>query len=141
VGESAEQRSRTMRAVKNRDTAPEILVRKLLFSLGYRYRLHGKNLPGKPDLVFPARRKAVFVHGCFWHGHRCQRGNRVPKTNQDYWVSKIERNKVRDETVLAQLRGLGWDTLVVWECELKDRPALTKTLEDFLRLGERSRHT
>jgi DNA mismatch endonuclease (patch repair protein) len=114
-----ELRSRTMRAVKAKDTAPEWLVRRMLHAAGYRYRLHAKDLPGKPDLVFPARRKVIFVHGCWWHGHNCARGARSPKTNVDYWTEKVARNAARDSGHLAALRTAGWKVLTVWECELK----------------------
>src|SRR5205814_5907334 len=94
--ETPEQRSRIMRAVKGRDTAPEMTVRRIVHGMGYRYRLHRKDLPGKPDLVFPRDHKVIFVHGCFWHGHDCQRGARAPKMNADYWSTKIARNRNRD---------------------------------------------
>jgi DNA mismatch endonuclease (patch repair protein) len=111
-------RSRTMRAVKSKDTEPEWIVRKLLHAAGYRYRLHAKELPGKPDLVFPSRRKVVFVHGCFWHGHACARGARRPKTNSEYWKGKIARNRERDEAHLIALRQGGWKVRTIWECEI-----------------------
>jgi len=111
-------RSRTMRAVKGKDTKPEWVVRRLLHAAGYRYRLHAKELPGKPDLVFPSRRKVIFVHGCFWHGHDCARGAREPKTNVAYWRGKIARNRERDETHLEILRQDGWKVLTLWECEI-----------------------
>ncbi|HVI28816.1 very short patch repair endonuclease [Hansschlegelia sp.] len=125
-------RSAVMRAVKGRDTGPEMLVRRLAHALGYRFRLHRKDLPGNPDLVFPARRKAIFVHGCFWHGHDCARGARMPKANAAYWSAKIARNVARDARVLAELRALGWDPLVLWECELKDRAGLPVRLRQHL---------
>src|SRR4249920_1604267 len=106
--ESPEVRRRTMQAVKSKDTAPELLVRSLAHRMGYRFRLHRKDLPGKPDLVFPGRRKAIFVHGCFWHGHDCARGARVPKNNRDYWVTKVGRNVARDERSREALTALGW---------------------------------
>ncbi len=123
-----------MRAVKSKDTAPEMIVRRLTHGLGYRYRLHQKNLPGKPDLVFPARHKVVFVHGCFWHGHDCKRGARAPKANADYWVPKIARNITRDSAHITTLRDAGWGVLVVWECETKvgDREQLATRLRSFL---------
>lgn len=116
---SPEKRSAVMRAVKSKDTKPEVALRKALFALGYRYRLNVKDLPGKPDLVFPKHRTALFVHGCFWHGHNCKRGARIPKTNADYWREKISRNRTRDEKNKAALETLGWRVLTVWECELK----------------------
>lgn len=128
--ETPDQRSRTMRAVKSRDTKPEMFVRRLLHRIGYRYRLHRPDLPGKPDLVFPSRRKVIFVHGCFWHGHDCTRGARVPASNTDYWVAKIGRNVERDRRTLTQLAEAGWAALVLWECELDD--GLTRRLRKFL---------
>jgi len=125
-------RSKTMRAVTSKDTGPELIVRRLLHSLGYRYRLHGSALPGKPDLVFSARRKVIFVHGCFWHGHACLRGARVPKTNTGYWVEKIERNRKRDDRSLEELSKLEWDALVVWECEIRATDELSMKLTQFL---------
>ncbi len=116
---SPEKRSAVMRAVKSADTKPEIAIRKALHALGYRYRLHVKNLPGKPDLIFPKHRAVIFVHGCFWHGHSCKRGRRVPKTNTDYWLEKVARNKARDRKNTAALKKLGWRIITVWECEVK----------------------
>ena len=107
-----------MRAVKSQDTKPELKLRKALHALGFRYRLNVKTLPGKPDLVFPKHRAVIFVHGCFWHGHDCKRGARVPKTNTDYWLAKITRNKERDLTNTAALKKLGWRVITLWECEL-----------------------
>lgn len=121
-----------MRAVKGRDTRPEMLVRRAAHALGYRFRLHRKDLPGSPDLVFPSRRKVVFVHGCFWHGHDCARGARAPKANAEYWSAKIGRNVARDARVLVELRALGWEPLVLWECELKDPAALAGRLRQHL---------
>jgi DNA mismatch endonuclease (patch repair protein) len=117
--ETPEQRSAVMRAVKSRDTKPEMIVRRAAHALGYRFRLHRKDLPGSPDLVFPSRKKAIFVHGCFWHGHDCARGARMPKANADYWTAKIGRNVARDARVKGELASLGWETLTIWECELK----------------------
>lgn len=125
-------RSRIMRAVRGRDTGPELALRQLLHGLGYRFRLHRKGLPGTPDLVFPARRKAVFVHGCFWHGHDCKRGARAPKRNAEYWRAKIARNVARDEAQQAALAAAGWESLVVWECALKEPEALLAAVTGFL---------
>ncbi len=126
-------RSRTMRAVRSRDTSPELAVRRMLRDLGFSgYRLHRKELPGKPDVAFLGRRKAVFIHGCFWHGHDCPRGRRKPSTNTGYWLPKIERNRQRDAACLAALAGLGWSMLVVWECELRSPVSLTERLRRFL---------
>ena len=121
-----------MRAVKSSDTAPELAVRSMIHRLGFRFRLHRKDLPGKPDLVFPGPRKVIFVHGCFWHGHDCARGARMPKANAEYWRGKIGRNVARDAKHLAALKDAGWRTAVVWECELKDQGKLQKRLETFL---------
>jgi DNA mismatch endonuclease (patch repair protein) len=125
-------RSDLMRRVKGRDTVPELLVRRLTHSLGYRFRLYRKDLPGNPDLVFPKYRRVIFVHGCFWHGHSCTRGARVPKANKEYWVSKIGRNKARDRASLRALKAIGWEALVVWECEIKDQKKLARRIQEFL---------
>ena len=127
-----EERARVMRAVKGKDTKPEMIVRRLAHGMGYRFRLHRKDLPGKPDLVFPGRRKVIFVHGCFWHGHDCARGSRQPKQNADYWRNKIGRNVQRDAANLKTLEAQGWQALVIWECEMKDREALADRLKAFL---------
>ena len=123
-------RSANMRAIKSQDTRPEMIVRRLACALGYRYRLHPKDIPGKPDIVFPARRKVIFVNGCFWHAHDCRRGYRQPKNNSAYWGAKIDRNRKRDIRVKDALRDTGWDVLTVWECETK--PALQAKLADKL---------
>lgn len=114
-----EKRSHVMRAVKGKNTGPEIELRKKLFATGLRYRLNVNTLPGKPDLVFAKHRTVVFVHGCFWHGHSCKRGARAPKQNAAYWKEKITRNKQRDKTNAAELEKLGWRVVTVWECEIK----------------------
>lgn len=133
AGEGAsELRSRIMRAVKGQDTRPELAVRRMVHGLGYRYRLHRKDLPGKPDLAFPGRRKVIFVHGCFWHGHECARGARQPKSNVDYWRRKIGRNAARDREAQRSLRAEGWRTLVVWECELKKADRVARRVRRFL---------
>lgn len=131
---SQAKRSAVMRAVKSRDTKPEIVVRAEVRALGFarRYRLDGRSLPGKPDLVFPALRKAIFVHGCFWHGHSCRRGARAPKDNAEYWRAKIARNRTRDARTLAALADAGWRTLVIWECEICERDELLGKLAAFL---------
>ncbi|MGE9010567.1 very short patch repair endonuclease [Leptospira interrogans] len=128
----SELRSRTMRAVKSKHTAPEIIVRRLVHSLGYRFRIHREDLPGKPDIVFPSRNKVIFVNGCFWHGHTCTRGAREPKTNADYWRTKIARNRLRDASSKKALRSLGWRSSVVWECELKSPFNLRQKIRRFL---------
>jgi DNA mismatch endonuclease (patch repair protein) len=124
----AEKRSAVMRAVKSRDTTPERQVRRAAHALGLRFRLKRDDLPGKPDLVFPARRTALFVHGCFWHGHDCPRGARMPQTNRPYWQAKIARNMSRDKAALASLRKLGWKPAVIWECEAKDAEKLSRLI-------------
>ncbi|QEE26769.1 DNA mismatch endonuclease Vsr [Terriglobus albidus] len=129
--ETPEHRSRTMRAVKSRNTSPELAVRRLLHSMGYRYRLHRADLPGKPDIVFPGRRKAIFVHGCFWHGHNCPRGARIPKENRAYWQEKIDRNRSRDKKVSTQIRLANWKRLIIWECEIRSDD-LSEKLRQFL---------
>ncbi len=129
---SQQQRRVIMQAVRGKDTRPEWTVRRLLHRLGYRYRLHSDKLPGRPDLVFPGRRKVVFVHGCFWHGHECRRGARMPATNRDYWSKKLDRNKARDLIQQTELIAAGWSVMVVWECEIRDLPALTSRLREFL---------
>ena len=126
-----EQRRRNMQAVKSRDTGPEMIVRRLLHSLGYRYRLHRKDLPGKPDVAFVSRRKAIFVHGCFWHGHSCPKG-RLPKSHLDYWKPKLNGNRERDRQKEEELRSMGWSVLVIWQCEMTDREALARLLQGFL---------
>lgn len=126
-----EQRRRIMQAVRSKDTKPERVVRRLLHGLGYRYRLHRSDLPGKPDLVFPGRRKAIFVHGCFWHAHGCRHGQ-PPKSRLDYWLPKLERNRERDAEKLAILESLHWSVLTVWQCEIGDSDALTARLCAFL---------
>ncbi len=126
------ERSAIMRAVKSRDTAPEIKVRRLAHAAGLRYRLNGESLPGKPDMVFWGRKKAIFVHGCFWHGHTCKRGDRRPATNAPYWTRKIARNKERDARVREELARLGWRSLIIWECELRDSDAVLAALRGFL---------
>lgn len=132
---NTEKRSAVMRAVKSAGTAPERAVRAAVRALGYgrRYRLNGAGLPGKPDLVFGALSKVVFVHGCFWHGHTCKRGARQPKDNAGYWREKIARNRARDGATLRALKAQNWRSLVVWECETRDVAALSRKLAAFLR--------
>lgn len=127
-----EKRSAVMRRVKGRDTGPEKAIRRLLTGLGARYRLHRKDLPGNPDIVMAGRRLAIFVHGCFWHGHDCARGARVPKANRDYWLVKVGRNRERDIASRAALEAAGWRVETIWECDMKDEVALTARLADLL---------
>lgn len=126
-----EQRSAHMRAVRQKDTAPELVVRRLLHAQGYRYRLHDRRLPGTPDLVFRRRRKIVFVHGCYWHGHNCAVGGPA-KSRQEYWGPKIARNRQRDTNSIEALHDAGWETLVIWECETRHPTELTEKLGKFL---------
>lgn len=123
-----EQRSAVMARVRAKHTGPELRVRRLLTRLGLRYRLHRRDLPGSPDVAFIGRRTALFVHGCFWHGHDCRRGARTPRQNAAYWVAKLARNRARDAEVQARLDALGWRSLLVWECELRDEAALATRL-------------
>lgn len=124
-------RRRLMQAVKGKDTAPEMALRSLLHRLGYRFRLHRRDLPGTPDIVLPGRRAAIFVHGCFWHGHGCNIG-RLPKSRLDYWQPKIEANRSRDSRKRSELESAGWRVLEVWQCELKDSVPLVDRLRQFL---------
>jgi DNA mismatch endonuclease, patch repair protein len=122
-----------MRAVKSRDTGPERAVRAILRKIATGYRLNRADLPGKPDIVYGGRRLAIFVHGCFWHGHDCPRGARIPKANAAYWRGKIARNRARDEKIIAAYAAMGWRTLVVYECELKESAALVARLAEAVR--------
>lgn len=128
---SPELRSKTMSAVRQKDTGPEMAVRQLLYGMGYRYRLHRKDLPGKPDIAFGPRKKVVFVHGCFWHGHGCAKGQ-LPKSRLDYWAPKIAANKERDEKRVRELDELGWESCTVWQCELTNIDVLALRLQAFL---------
>jgi DNA mismatch endonuclease (patch repair protein) len=126
------RRSENMRRIRSQDTKPEMLVRSVAYRLGYRYRLHVKNLPGKPDLVFTSRKCVIFVQGCFWHQHSECREGRPPKSRQDYWIPKLKRNVERDQTSIALLTELGWRVLVLWECEISDATNLAEILVNFL---------
>ena len=129
---SPEQRSRNMKAVRAKDTKPELTVRRLVHSLGYRYRLYRKDLPGSPDLAFISRRKAIFVHGCFWHRHaRCSRGD-VPRSNTGFWLPKLEKTVKRDAKAIRKLKSSHWKVLVLWECQLMDSAKLRRTVKNFL---------
>ncbi|MCE8036374.1 very short patch repair endonuclease [Halomonas sp. MCCC 1A11062] len=129
-----EQRRKIMQAVKSKNTGPELIVRRALFALGYRFRLHRRNLPGSPDIVFPGRKKVIFVHGCFWHGHDCKRGA-APKSREDFWNEKLQKNRQRDKRNREELARLGWRTYTVWECEIKDLEGLLERLRKFLTDG------
>jgi DNA mismatch endonuclease (patch repair protein) len=126
-----EQRSAQMAKVRSRNTKPEMLVRCLVHRMGYRYRLHRRDLPGKPDLVFGPKKKVIFVHGCFWHGHDCSLG-RIPKSRVDFWEAKIRSNRSRDESQLARLEESGWKSLVIWECQLKKAEEIEIKIREFL---------
>jgi DNA mismatch endonuclease (patch repair protein) len=124
---SREDRSRIMARVRQKNTKPEVRLRQWLHAAGYRFRLHRRDLPGTPDIVMPGRMAAVFVHGCFWHGHDCKAG-RPPATNAEFWENKISKNKLRDATAVSRLTDLGWTPILVWECELRDRATLEARL-------------
>ncbi|MGH1574133.1 very short patch repair endonuclease [Methylobacterium sp. P31] len=125
-------RARIMRSIPKKDTKPELLVRRMAHALGFRFRLHRRDLPGTPDLAFPRHRKAIFVHGCFWHQHTCRAG-KLPRSRADYWVPKLTRNVARDARAQADLAASGWQSLVLWECELSDTVALRERLLSFLK--------
>lgn len=131
---TAHQRSERMSRIRSTDTKPELRVRRLVHGLGYRYRLHAKGLPGRPDLVFGARRKVIFVHGCFWHRHKGCPRNRIPKSpeRRAFWRAKLDGNVLRDRKNASALRGMGWRVLVVWECEMKDLDRLADRIKVFL---------
>ena len=129
---SQERRGWLMGRVKSKNTTTEMAVRRLVFGMGYRYRLHSKGLPGKPDLVFSRRNKIIFVNGCFWHGHEDCKYGRLPKSRQEFWQAKIERNRTRDKNDIATLIAGGWQVLVVWQCELKSLDVLSGKIHDFL---------
>jgi DNA mismatch endonuclease (patch repair protein) len=124
-----------MAKVKSKGTKPEMVVRRILFSMGYRYRLHDRSLPGSPDIIFKGKKKAIFVHGCFWHRHDGCPLARLPKSRLDFWIPKLEGNRERDTRTLHQLKSQGWEVLVIWECELKDLNLLEKMLNGFLGRG------
>lgn len=130
-----EERGRRMALIRSTDTKPEMKVRKLLWRMGLRYRLHAKELPGTPDIVFRKRKKAIFVHGCFWHLHGCSFA-RMPKSKKDFWEPKLLGNKARDERKLDALIKLGWQVLVIWECETKNEAVLSTRLRNFFNVGE-----
>jgi len=130
-----ERRSENMRRIKSKGMKPELLVRSLVHNMGYRFRLHRKDLPGKPDLVFGPKRKAIYVHGCFWHGHEdpaCPY-RRTPKSNLEYWLPKLNRNRQRDKEHLLNLNAAGWESLVIWECEVRQPETVKKKIRAFLK--------
>lgn len=128
---SPEDRSRLMSRVRGKDTKPEMVVRRLAHRLGYRFRLHRRGLPGSPDLVFPGRKKVIFVHGCYWHRHDCKKAT-TPKTNVEFWQKKFDDNVNRDNNNVSDLTELGWETMVVWQCEAEKSDKLAERLADFL---------
>lgn len=134
---SKEKRSEIMKRIRSKDTTPELIVRKLVYSLGYRYRLHSKDLPGKPDLVFSGRKKVIFVNGCFWHYHNCKDG-KLPKSNLDYWLPKLKENRRRDACNQKLITSTGWQFLVIWQCQIRDTVTLKKTIVTFLEDGNSS---
>lgn len=127
-----EQRHRAMAAVKSRDTTPELVVRKLLHKEGFRFRLHRKDLPGKPDIILPKYHAAILIHGCFWHQHSGCKHSIRPASNNEYWQLKLDRNVFRDRKIKSELENLGWKVLVIWECETKDKEILVNMLRHFL---------
>ena len=129
---TAEQRSERMSRVRGTDSLAEMTVRRIAYRLGFRYRLHWRDLPGRPDMVFAGRRKVIFVHGCFWHRHGCPAGRRWPKSRLDFWKPKLERNMERDAETLQRLKEAGWNVLVIWECETGDQRAIEYRLKSFL---------
>ncbi|MBZ9678694.1 DNA mismatch endonuclease Vsr [Mesorhizobium sp. ES1-1] len=129
---SKERRSANMARIRSKNTEPEMRVRQVAHRFGYRFRLHRKDLPGKPDLVFPARRKVIFVHGCFWHRHDGCIDCSVPKSRQDYWEPKFERTKARDKESLQLLNEAGWSAMIIWDCETKTEAELLAAISDFL---------
>lgn len=128
---SEETRSYIMGSVGTKDTGPELAVRRMLHEMGYRYRLRMHELPGTPDIVFTRRKKVIFVHGCFWHGHSCRYG-RLPKSRKSYWAQKIKKNMARDERVIRDLQGIGWNSAVIWQCEIRDPESVREKLRSFL---------
>ncbi|KYC29615.1 endonuclease [Sterolibacterium denitrificans] len=135
---SPDQRSRLMSRIRGKDTKPELLVRRAVHALGFRFRLHRRDLPGSPDLVFPSRHKVIFVHGCYWHRHPGCQYAYTPKSNMAFWQLKFDANVTRDRLALSTLESLGWGVLVIWECETHDAEALRARLIEFLRGDEAS---
>lgn len=129
---SSEARSALMSRIRSKDTRPELIVRRLAHKLGFRYRLHKRELPGTPDLVFPGKRKVIFVHGCFWHQHDGCKFATIPKTRREFWVKKLQKNEARDKQAMDELRSQNWDSMVIWECETSDTDKLITRIEEFL---------
>ena len=131
---SPKKRSENMRRIRSRDTEPELTVRRLLHGMGYRYRLNRNDIPGRPDIVFLGRKKVIFIHGCFWHQHSAPHclDSRLPKSNLGYWRPKLERNKKRGQENIMALKTLGWDSLVLWECELSNTDKIKAELQEYL---------
>ncbi|MDH3667012.1 MAG: DNA mismatch endonuclease Vsr [Paracoccaceae bacterium] len=132
---SASERSARMARIRSKNSKPEQTVRSLIHGMGYRFRLHRKDLPATPDIVFPGRRCVIFVHGCFWHQHQCRNGRR-PKSNLEYWEGKLIKNVERDRTATRKLEENGWRVLIIWECEVKCEDKMRDRIRDFLELGE-----
>ena len=128
-----EQRSFNMSRIRAKDTKPEIIVRSIVHQLGYRYSLHKRNLPGQPDIVLARHKKIIFIHGCFWHMHKCRYGKVIPQTRKKFWQTKRLDNVARDRKNIKQLKRSGWQVLIVWECQTKNIPTLTRKLKTFLR--------
>lgn len=129
---SPQERSAQMRLVRSKNSRAEIALRSWVHRLGYRFRVHSSDVPGSPDLCIKSRRKAVFLHGCFWHRHDCVSGRRLPKSRTVFWRNKLEQNRERDAKTLQTLTAQGWRTLIVWECEMRDRPSVERKLQEFL---------
>jgi len=129
---TVEQRKRCMSRNRGKDTSPEIIVRQLIYSLGYRYRLHRKDLPGCPDMVFSAKKKVIFINGCYWHRHTCKKGRSKPETREDFWQTKFFKTKQRDKETRKKLKKLDWQILTIWECQIKNVEKLKKMVTEFL---------
>jgi DNA mismatch endonuclease (patch repair protein) len=129
---TTQERSERMGRVLSRDTRPELSLRSMVWALGYRYRKHRKDIPGHPDIAFVGKKRAIFLHGCFWHRHDCPSGGRSPKTRTEFWTAKFKRNVERDAEVTKQLKNAGWQSLVVWECQLRDRSRVERRIRKFL---------
>ena len=127
------QRSFNMSRIRSKNTCPEMIVRSCVYRMGYRYRLHDKKLPGKPDLVLSRHRKVIFVHGCYWHRHSCKKGRSIPETRKKFWQTKLEGNKERDKRNRRKLNNLGWKVLIIWECQIKNQEKVIDKIANFLK--------